>query len=229
MVMTHTYTYALMEVSQATFNEVKEKLLDAGYEDALMREEPNLHLNMHGLALALEAPKKKPTIAELEAILAKGSQVEIKPNGEVITEPAGLSHFGNVINLNEPKKSSALVLCGENGKLLVDVCMDGSVVFGPDFSPEPAARLLFQCFAQYLRPQALDRTPPGVTCHYGGGPHDDSCQSVPQRCRSCGNPQGEVCQNCRPQPLVTPPTSTGVLVQKCNCRTGCKSPTCTNC
>ena len=54
-----THTYALMEVSQNTFDEIKQKLQEAGYTHAILREEPNEHLDMHGIALALE---RKPRV-----------------------------------------------------------------------------------------------------------------------------------------------------------------------
>lgn len=44
-----TYTYALMEVSRATFEEIREKLRAAGYDDALHDDEATL--DMHGIAL----------------------------------------------------------------------------------------------------------------------------------------------------------------------------------
>jgi hypothetical protein len=49
--MTHTYT--LMEVSRAAFDEIKAKMLKAGYEHAVHDDWATL--DMHGIALALAA------------------------------------------------------------------------------------------------------------------------------------------------------------------------------
>lgn len=46
-----THTYALMPVTLATYEEVKRKLKDAGYDHALG---PDGELDMHGIALVLE-------------------------------------------------------------------------------------------------------------------------------------------------------------------------------
>ena len=57
-----TYTYAIMEVSQKVYDEVRAKLLDAGYADQI---DPSENLDMHGIALNVE-PKKtcKETVPE---------------------------------------------------------------------------------------------------------------------------------------------------------------------
>ncbi len=46
--MTYTYTYALVPVSEQTYNEIKELLLKHGYEHAIIE---NGVIDMHGLAL----------------------------------------------------------------------------------------------------------------------------------------------------------------------------------
>jgi hypothetical protein len=140
-----TYTYALMEVSPSTYDEVRANLVAAQYQHAIhdRKSEPHEALDMHGIALV-----KKP---------------------ELVVAPADAP-------LGGPNKSSVFVLAGADGKMLVDVRTDGSVAFGSGFSPDTAARLMFECFAQYFKPTGL------------------------------------------PAP-----------VEKCSCRTGCKSPTCTNC
>lgn len=46
-----THTYAVMGVSQSTYAEVHRKLLEAGYEHAIM---DNGELDMHGIALGVE-------------------------------------------------------------------------------------------------------------------------------------------------------------------------------
>ena len=45
-----TYTYVLMEVSQEAHEEIKKKLLDAGYNQAIHDDEGGA-LDMHGIAL----------------------------------------------------------------------------------------------------------------------------------------------------------------------------------
>lgn len=46
-----THTYAVMDVSQSTYAEVHRKLLEAGYEHAVM---DTGELDMHGIALGVE-------------------------------------------------------------------------------------------------------------------------------------------------------------------------------
>ena len=49
--ITHTRTYAIMEVSEAVWNEVAGKFREAGYDHAFI--EPRT-LDMHGIALVIE-------------------------------------------------------------------------------------------------------------------------------------------------------------------------------
>lgn len=54
-----THTYATMEVSQATFDEVKKKLEEADYHHAIMYDlREGIILDMRGIALILEKPKQ---------------------------------------------------------------------------------------------------------------------------------------------------------------------------
>ena len=58
-----TYTYVTMDVSPAAYEEIKQKLLDAGYHQALHdREGRNGFpaLDMHGIAITCQ-PEPKPT------------------------------------------------------------------------------------------------------------------------------------------------------------------------
>ena len=50
-----THTYALLEVSNATYQEVKRKLMDAGYAHAINSDG---EIDMHGIALIVD--KSKP-------------------------------------------------------------------------------------------------------------------------------------------------------------------------
>ena len=52
--MRNTRTYAVMKVSTATFQEVKAKLEEAGYDQALHNDDKTL--DMHGVALEAENP-----------------------------------------------------------------------------------------------------------------------------------------------------------------------------
>lgn len=57
--MTHTHTYVTMEVSAKAYDEIKQKLLDAGYDHAITGQgrEKDV-IDMHGIALQREAPPK---------------------------------------------------------------------------------------------------------------------------------------------------------------------------
>lgn len=49
--MRQTHTYALMDVSKKTHDEIKGKLLEAGYSHAVHKEPEGMLLDMHGIAL----------------------------------------------------------------------------------------------------------------------------------------------------------------------------------
>lgn len=50
-----TYTYAILEVSKQTYNEIKDKLLEAGYGTAIHKESNGKEvIDMHGIALKKE-------------------------------------------------------------------------------------------------------------------------------------------------------------------------------
>lgn len=46
-----SHTYAILEVSHATYEEIRTKLLDAGYQHALDRDADGEVIDMHGIAL----------------------------------------------------------------------------------------------------------------------------------------------------------------------------------
>lgn len=62
--MTHTYTYVLMELSDAAYDEIRKKLEDAGYDEHL-HDNPDdparPRLNMHGIAVVPYRPDEIPT------------------------------------------------------------------------------------------------------------------------------------------------------------------------
>lgn len=67
-----SYTYATMEVSKQTFEEVKAKLLAAGYEYAV--HDKGEILDMHGTALVAEAAPEREA--------GEGTDVEGGPSAE---------------------------------------------------------------------------------------------------------------------------------------------------
>lgn len=75
----HTHTYALMIVSPHTFNEVKAKLEQAGYDHAILPGEvPQFPvLDMHGIGLSQEPPHMRaeetpnPNRTALESLMAR--------------------------------------------------------------------------------------------------------------------------------------------------------------
>lgn len=48
----YTYTFATMEVSQATYDEIAGKLREAGYDHAFVKSDDGVLLDMHGVAIA---------------------------------------------------------------------------------------------------------------------------------------------------------------------------------
>jgi hypothetical protein len=56
--MTSTYTYAILEVEQATYDEITEKLRAAGYDHAFVDNKDGKLIVMTGIALS----RKKPPV-----------------------------------------------------------------------------------------------------------------------------------------------------------------------
>lgn len=52
-----TYTFALLEVSDAAFEEIAAKLKEAGYEEAFFAEDGDEAIDMHGIALTKKKEK----------------------------------------------------------------------------------------------------------------------------------------------------------------------------
>jgi hypothetical protein len=46
-----TYTYALLEISQAAYDEIKAKLESAGYSDQFHEDDGQIAIDMHGIAV----------------------------------------------------------------------------------------------------------------------------------------------------------------------------------
>ena len=51
MTLRQTHTYVLMDVSPATFEEIRGKLEEADYGHAINKERDEVHLDMHGIGL----------------------------------------------------------------------------------------------------------------------------------------------------------------------------------
>ncbi len=63
MAMTHTRTYALLEVSQAAYDEIKARLVAVDPEQAEAAQHEHdgqIVIDMHGLALIAAVTKAKP-------------------------------------------------------------------------------------------------------------------------------------------------------------------------
>ena len=49
-----TYTYAILHVSRSTYDEIRTKLADAGYEWAFHKSDEGEVIDMHGIGLSVE-------------------------------------------------------------------------------------------------------------------------------------------------------------------------------
>lgn len=58
--MRSTYTYAICEVSEATYQEIRAKLVAAGYDHAFHVDAGVEVIDMHGIALGLEKSATDP-------------------------------------------------------------------------------------------------------------------------------------------------------------------------
>lgn len=58
-----THTFAVLEVSRSTFEEIKKKLNDAGYDHAMIGggKGGRLTIDMHGIGLECKDNEPKPT------------------------------------------------------------------------------------------------------------------------------------------------------------------------
>jgi hypothetical protein len=64
--MSYTYTYAILEVSEACYREIADRLRMAGYESCFEKDGNKIVIDMHGIALA-----SAPTAIERGRELAK--------------------------------------------------------------------------------------------------------------------------------------------------------------
>lgn len=51
-----TYTYAILQVSQAVYDEIRSELTAAGYDQEVLGDKLGPILDMHGIALQVKAP-----------------------------------------------------------------------------------------------------------------------------------------------------------------------------
>lgn len=66
--MTHTYTFAIMHVSEQTYEEIKRKMLEAGYNHVFHSHHDGPVIDMVGIAIQAD-PKQQPpqlTAADLD-------------------------------------------------------------------------------------------------------------------------------------------------------------------
>src|SRR5262245_44629824 len=52
-----THTYSILEISRSAYDEIKDKLIEAGYQHAVMKEGEREVIDMHGIAIAQEDGK----------------------------------------------------------------------------------------------------------------------------------------------------------------------------
>jgi hypothetical protein len=53
-----THTYVILEISDAAFQEIKEKLEKAGYQHAFHEDEGRTVIDMHGIAVASDGIRR---------------------------------------------------------------------------------------------------------------------------------------------------------------------------
>ncbi len=54
--ITSTYTYVLMDVSEETYYEIYDKLSEAGYDHCFHKDDGKTVIDMHGIALNKRTP-----------------------------------------------------------------------------------------------------------------------------------------------------------------------------
>lgn len=54
MRLTRTHTYALLEVSPETYQEIADKLKEAGYDHAFIEDDGKIVIDMHGIGLVTD-------------------------------------------------------------------------------------------------------------------------------------------------------------------------------
>ena len=54
--VTSTYTYVLLDVSEDTYYEIYDKLREAGYDHCFHKDDGHIVLDLHGIALKKRTP-----------------------------------------------------------------------------------------------------------------------------------------------------------------------------
>lgn len=62
--MTHTHTFAILEVSREVYDEVAAKLNAVGYEHTIQGVGDEAVIDMHGIALQAVGPPKEPPLLQ---------------------------------------------------------------------------------------------------------------------------------------------------------------------
>lgn len=57
--ITSTYTYVLLDVSQDTYYEIYDKLREAGYDHCFHKDDGKTIIDMHGIALSKQEDDKQ--------------------------------------------------------------------------------------------------------------------------------------------------------------------------
>jgi hypothetical protein len=68
LVIRSTHTYAILEVSQAAYDEIRMKLKAADYDHCFHEQDGRIVIDMHGIALA-EEPTHNPLEAAVKAAI----------------------------------------------------------------------------------------------------------------------------------------------------------------
>lgn len=81
-----THTFAVLEVSAATFHEIRQKLAEAGYAQAFGKTDGRLTIDMHGIGLQGLPLSDKPVHIEVGSIYGHDTArglVELKIEGQM--------------------------------------------------------------------------------------------------------------------------------------------------
>ena len=77
-----SYTYAIMEVSKAVYDEIRAKLVETDYEHAINDHDSGECLDMHGIALRVESEEQPPAPNPDCEWCQKGIRLAKGPSGE---------------------------------------------------------------------------------------------------------------------------------------------------
>lgn len=66
--LTSTHTYVILELSRAAFDEIKTKMLHAGYHFAFDEQKDKTIIDMHGIAVMEDDEIKPPSLEVIEKV-----------------------------------------------------------------------------------------------------------------------------------------------------------------